>query len=66
MSKTQLDTSRFSEEGCFVRTEAGFVCLRCGSSNLVIIPLPSGDAALVCANCTNSQKMVVVKREEEE
>lgn len=61
-----LNTDTFSENGCFVMAEAGFVCTNCGSSNLVIIPLPSGDAALVCADCTNSQQMVVVKREEEE
>jgi len=59
-----LDTKTFSENGCFVAPESGFTCSKCGSGNLVIIPTPSG-AVLMCADCTNSQKMVVSKREEE-
>ena len=60
-----LDTKTFSENGCFVAPEANFVCTKCGSGNLVIIPTRGG-AVLVCADCTNSQRMVVVEREEEE
>jgi len=60
-----LNTDTFSENGCFVAPEASFTCAKCGSGSLVIIPTRSG-AVLVCADCTNSQKMVIVKREEEE
>ena len=60
-----LNTDTFSENGCFVAPEAGFACTACGSVNLVIIPTRTG-AVLMCADCTNSQRMVIVKREEEE
>jgi len=60
-----LDTNTFSPDGCFVAPEANFTCAKCGSGNLAIIPTRSG-AVLICTDCTNSQRMVVVKREEEE
>jgi len=60
-----LHVDTFSENGCFVAPESGFTCSKCGSGNLVIIPTRSG-AVLMCANCTNSQKMIIVKRDEEE
>jgi len=63
MNATKLDTKTFSADGCFVRAEAGFVCSKCGSGNLVILPTRSG-AILMCADCTNSQKMVIAKSEE--
>lgn len=59
-----LNTDTFSENGCFVAPDANFTCTKCGSGNLVIIPTRSG-AVLMCADCTNNQKMVIVKREEE-
>lgn len=60
-----LDTKTFSEDGCFIMPETGFTCSKCASGNLVIMPTPSG-AILMCANCTNSQKMVVARSESKE
>ena len=59
-----LNTETYSENGCFVAPEAGFTCSMCGSVNLVILPTRSG-AVLMCAECTNSQIMVIVERKEE-